>query len=249
MFGGLAIVVAVWGSSALRGDESSPAATPTAATTLAPTVERLAPPTELTVSSVKDGDTVYVSDGREVRLAQVDAPERNECYGSQSTAALSKLAFGKPVELRRPSNGPEHDKYGRTLAELRVDGKSIDEELVRSGAAEWYEQFAHEDADIARRLQAAEADARAARRGLWSACKEGAASPPREPSPAAPPSVQRFAAAPSGSNCHPAYPDDCLPPSPDLDCGTIGHRVRVDRAHGDPHRLDADRDGWGCESR
>jgi Excalibur calcium-binding domain len=49
-------------------------------------------------------------------------------------------------------------------------------------------------------------------------------------------------------DCHPAYPDDCLPPPPpDLDCAEVGHRVRVDHSYGDPHRLDADRDGIGCD--
>jgi hypothetical protein len=49
-------------------------------------------------------------------------------------------------------------------------------------------------------------------------------------------------------DCDPAYPDDCLPsPPPDLDCAEIGHRVRVDHSYGDPHRLDADRDGIGCD--
>lgn len=32
----------------------------------------------------------------------------------------------------------------------------------------------------------------------------------------------------------------------DLDCGDIGRKVRVDGP--DPHRLDRDGDGWGCES-
>jgi hypothetical protein len=49
-------------------------------------------------------------------------------------------------------------------------------------------------------------------------------------------------------DCDPAYPDDCLPsPPPDLDCADVGHRVRVDHSYGDPHRLDADGDGIGCD--
>jgi hypothetical protein len=49
-------------------------------------------------------------------------------------------------------------------------------------------------------------------------------------------------------DCDPAYPDDCLSsPPPDLDCADVGHRVTVDHSYGDPHRLDADRDGIGCD--
>jgi hypothetical protein len=32
----------------------------------------------------------------------------------------------------------------------------------------------------------------------------------------------------------------------DLDCADVGHTVRV--SGDDPHRLDRDGDGWGCES-
>ena len=32
----------------------------------------------------------------------------------------------------------------------------------------------------------------------------------------------------------------------DLDCADVGHRVKV--TGDDPHRLDRDGDGWGCES-
>lgn len=34
-------------------------------------------------------------------------------------------------------------------------------------------------------------------------------------------------------------------PGPDLDCRDIGHQVRISGS--DPHRLDADHDGIGCE--
>jgi len=204
------------------------------------------------VTHVVDGDTLALSDGRTVRLAQVDAPERNECFGSESTAALRTLADGKEVELRRPPTGPEKDRYGRTLADVLVRGSSVNEALVRDGAAEWYESYAKEDVDLAARLQRAENEARVARRGLWSTCSSGASSgasvpPPTSPPPTSPPATQGFVSGRSG--CHPAYPDDCIaPPPPDLDCGDIRRKVQVDHAHGDPHGFDANRDGWGCES-
>lgn len=196
----------------------------------------------LIVGSITDGDTLVVSDGRRVRLAQVDAPEKNECYGSESTAALTRLAAGAAVVLRRPTSGPEKDRYGRTLAEVYVGGASVNEGLVREGAAEWGDEFAAEDGDTATRLRGAENEARADGRGLWSACSgpTGAAAPPR-PVPTAAPTA--------GDSCHPAYPDDCIPPPPpDLDCGDIKRMVRVDHRRGDPHGFDADNDGWGCES-
>ena len=60
------------------------------------------------------------------------------------------------------------------------------------------------------------------------------------------------AAPVSAQACDPSYPDLCLAASPDLDCIDIGYPVTVlhDPAIGayDPHGLDADFDGIGCES-
>jgi hypothetical protein len=47
--------------------------------------------------------------------------------------------------------------------------------------------------------------------------------------------------------CASSYRDECIPPPPpDLDCADIARKVRVGPP--DPHRLEGDRDGWGCES-
>lgn len=206
------------------------------------TVDAASAPSGFAVRSVTDGDTLTIDDGRRVRLAQVDAPETNECFGSESTQALRALVDGRRVELRRPSNGPERDRYGRTLAEVSIAGVSVNEELVRDGAAEWYEEFASEDGDLAGRLRAAERDAKSAGKGLWALCTQPVGGGP-------PPVETVTAAAPSASACHAAYSKTCIPPSgPDLDCGDVRRRVRVDHARGDPHRLDADGNGWGCES-
>ena len=64
---------------------------------------------------------------------------------------------------------------------------------------------------------------------------------------------------PTTSNCHPSYPDVCIPiGSADYDCaGGSGNgpnyiqgpiRVRHDVPDPDPHGLDRDKDGVGCES-
>ena len=215
--------------------------------------------TTIDVTSITDGDTLVVADGRRVRLAQVDAPETNECFGGESTDALRVLVEDQPVELRRPPTGPERDRYGRTLADVVVGGVSVNEQLVASGAAEWYESFASEDVDLARRLEAAENAARTAGAGLWSACRDDDSQASASPAPSAAPmapaapvvtthTTQAVVASTNEGSCHPGYPDTCLPASPDLDCPDVGERVRVDHAHGDPHRLDADGDGWGCES-
>jgi micrococcal nuclease len=51
-----------------------------------------------------------------------------------------------------------------------------------------------------------------------------------------------------GAGCDPSYPTVCIPsPPPDLDYGEIQYR-RFEVVPPDPHRLDGDRDGVGCES-
>ena len=153
--------------------------------------------------------------------------------GDRSPLALANREIGALPPAARA-------EAGKRVGAARRD---VNEALVRDGAAEWYEQFADEDADLARRLRAAEEQARAAGRGLWSACSPNRAASPTTQRPPPP------KAGPAGGNCHPAYPDDCIPPAPpDLDCSDLRRAVRVDRRSGDPHGLDANSDGWGCES-
>ena len=236
-------------------------------TTAVPASTTIAAPASFEVSSVIDGDTLRLSDGRSVRLAQVDAPERGACFGGESTAALQSLAGGKTVTLRKPTDGPSEDRYGRTLAEVYVDGVSLNERLVADGAAGWYEDFADEDADLAGRLSAAEKAAKASTKGLWSACAAPKPAPTTvPPAPAAtvavPTTVAFAAAAPapapasSAAGCHSSYEGTCIPPDvSDADCasGTGNGPFYVQEADvrvvgPDVFDLDRDRDGIGCES-
>lgn len=57
----------------------------------------------------------------------------------------------------------------------------------------------------------------------------------------------RAEAEAAASQCDPGYEGACVPPfPPDLDCADIGTSVRV--LGSDPHGLDGDGDGFGCES-
>ena len=60
------------------------------------------------VKSVIDGRTLLLADGREVRLAGIEAP------GPGRKAALEALVAGRDVALLRL--GPDTDRYGRTVA-------------------------------------------------------------------------------------------------------------------------------------
>jgi endonuclease YncB( thermonuclease family) len=112
-----------------------------------------------TVASVRDGRTLLLADGRELRLAAIEVTE-------QSRAALQALATGRALRLARL--GPEHDRYGRLVA-FAFAGEaqqSVQEMLLEDGQARVSARVG--DKACADALLAAEAKARAARRGLWA---------------------------------------------------------------------------------
>lgn len=115
------------------------------------------------VVGVHDGDTITVlTDGKKsvkVRLDGIDAPEAKQAYGARAKQALSDLVFGKTVQI----DVRTRDRYGRTVGRVRIGDVDVNVEMVRMGYAWWYRVYAKKD----RALEAAEAEARAARRGLW----------------------------------------------------------------------------------
>ena len=114
------------------------------------------------VIAVMDGDTVLVlRDGKKikVRLANIDAPESDQEFGRESRQALVDRVLKKQVHV----NSQAMDSYGRMIAEISVDGKSVNEERVRSGMAWGNSQF-HRN----KRYLTLHNQAQQARRGLWA---------------------------------------------------------------------------------
>ncbi len=126
------------------------------------------------VVAVADGDTLTVltDAGQQlrIRLAEIDTPETAQPYGPRARRELTDLAFGKEVRVAVQDT----DRYGRTVGRVRARGQDINAELVRRGAAWVYRQYSHDAA-----LLTLEAEARAARRGLW-ALPESQRVPPWE---------------------------------------------------------------------
>jgi endonuclease YncB( thermonuclease family) len=114
------------------------------------------------VVSVQDGDTltVLVAGQRvKARLAGIDAPERDQPFGEKSRESLSRMAFNRTVSVAVQ----KIDDYGRTIGTVTVAGSNVEAEQVRRGLAWVYRQYSHDA-----QLLALEAEARAARRGLWA---------------------------------------------------------------------------------
>lgn len=114
------------------------------------------------VVSVQDGDTLTVlTAGRrvKVRLAGIDAPERDQPFGDQSRQSLSRMALNRTVSVVVQ----KIDDYGRTIGTVTVAGLNVETEQVQRGLAWVYRQYSHDSQWLA-----LEAEAKVARRGLWA---------------------------------------------------------------------------------
>jgi endonuclease YncB( thermonuclease family) len=120
------------------------------------------------VAAVLSGDTLALEDGRVVRLAGMLAPKPPLDADGPAAAARSGLAervADRPVRLRL--QGPSRDRYGRELAFVFAEGDpvSVQEHLLAAGLVR--AEPVPDGACLAG-LLAAEAQARAAGRGLWT---------------------------------------------------------------------------------
>lgn len=159
-----ALVACVTLAASCRG-----AAVSVASSTVAPSGDAVP------VVKVIDGDTIRVRIGgaeEKVRLIGIDTPEvdSHDCYATEATEELKRLLGHDAVRLEKERS--ERDRYGRLLRDIYTpDGRFVNAELVRSGHARALRITP--DVAHAKELASLEADARAARRGLWGACAGG----------------------------------------------------------------------------
>ena len=128
--------------------------------------------TEVTAERIVDGDTLVLTDGRRVRLVQIDAPEaqEGECYGEEATSALETLApSGSRIRLEADKALDQVDRFDRLLRYVIRDGRNVNLELVVRGAAAPY-FFRGDRGRHAEELVGAAEEARDEERGLWGAC-------------------------------------------------------------------------------
>ena len=87
------------------------------------------------VVGITDGDTLTVLDEArrqtKVRLAEIDAPESHQPYGSRAKQALSELVFGRDVRVVVVAIDP----YGRTLGQRYAASLDVSAASVRARAA------------------------------------------------------------------------------------------------------------------
>lgn len=114
---------------------------------------------------VLDADTIEVR-GRRIRLHGIDAPENDQMCernrrpwrcGRDATEALRGHLAGRSVTCHEL----DVDRFGRSVARCLVNGQDVNAWLVRNGWAIAYRRYS--EAYVTH-----EAEARAARRGIWS---------------------------------------------------------------------------------
>ena len=90
-----------------------------------------------------DGDTIWLN-GRNIRIADIDAPETHEydcgqekALGDRATRRLRQLVNSGPVTLGAIDR--DEDSYGRKLRLVYVNGTGVGDTLVSEGLARYYE--------------------------------------------------------------------------------------------------------------
>lgn len=86
-------------------------------------------------TKVVDGDTIELDNGKKVRFVGVNTPERGVEGYIASKNFVQKLCLNKEIGLDI-DDSKHNDKYGRTLAVVIVDGKNLNEMLLKEGLAE-----------------------------------------------------------------------------------------------------------------
>ncbi|MDV6378055.1 thermonuclease family protein [Sporosarcina sp. GW1-11] len=122
-----------------------------------------------------DGDTIKIMyEGKEVnvRYLLIDTPETNhprlgkQPFGQQAKVRNQELLQKGQLEIEFDI-GDKYDKYGRLLAYIYIDGKSVQEQLLKEGLARvgyvYPPNTKHLDA-----FKSAEAQAKKSGIGIWT---------------------------------------------------------------------------------
>ncbi|WP_088891847.1 thermonuclease family protein [Leptolyngbya ohadii] len=210
------------------------------------------------VVSVGDGDILRVQTGsnptKTVRLACVDAPERDQVGGAAATRRLKEiLPPGTMVQLRPVDTDSSvaatgRDRYGRTVAEVFRDSRSVNLQLVAEGMVVVYPDYLDGCASDRRQYLQAEQQAKQQRLGFWQQAN------PEMPWEWRQANQQHSTPAPTESTSQPSPMAQGLPNCVNSDCDckdfqTQAEAQRIFEAFPDDRfRLDRDGDRRVCEA-
>jgi len=139
---------------------------------------------EFNITVIKDGDTFAgnfagAKDKVTCRVTGVDAPEtaktwknppeKAQPFGDYATDVLKKFVEQGKVSVQvstSPQDQPNEKNYFRNICLVTVKGHDLSTELVEKGAAYVYDKYVKPE--MASGLNAAQDQAKKAKRGVWS---------------------------------------------------------------------------------
>ncbi|MDD4938527.1 MAG: thermonuclease family protein [Candidatus Shapirobacteria bacterium] len=117
---------------------------------------------------VIDGDTltVKINDKEEsVRLIGIDAPESNECMGTEATEKLKEMLENKEIKLEADESQENQDVYGRLLRYVFIDGQLINQRMITDG---WAKEYTFKVAyKYQEKFKEVENQAKENKKGIW----------------------------------------------------------------------------------
>ena len=117
------------------------------------------------VTEVIDGDSlifVHDADREHIGLYAIDCPEFSQPFGPEAKEATAAWVLDQQVAVK-PWGGPDFYTGHLTGKVVLPDGRNLSRELVKVGLAWWDRDYPDET-----ELAELEAQARAAKRGLWA---------------------------------------------------------------------------------
>jgi hypothetical protein len=94
---------------------------------------------------VSDGDTVTCLDNQKVqhkiRLAEIDAPEKKQQFGTQAKEALSDRVYNQIVTVQYK----QKDRYNRIVGYITKGKTDINHAQIKDGFAWFYEAYGQSD--------------------------------------------------------------------------------------------------------
>ncbi len=115
------------------------------------------------VVAMADGATLTVLNQDfqqvKVRLAEIDAPEKKQPFGSRSRQSLGELCHEKRAQVRVI----DVDRYKRIVGRVSCAGVDANAAQVRRGMAWVYDRYARD-----KTLYRLQDEARSSERGLWA---------------------------------------------------------------------------------
>ena len=128
--------------------------------------------TSVTVQRVVDGDTLRLSDGRNVRMIGLNTPElgkqgrSDEPFAVAARKRLEALVAASDGRVGLVPGKESKDHYGRTLAHVYgADGANLEAQMLAEGLG--FQVAVAPNVDLVACQQAAERNARQAGLGVW----------------------------------------------------------------------------------